>query len=172
MPNSANGSIACGSEIVDVIKPRIEVHQRAEPVRPGEHADEDEPDHRVDAEAREGGDDDPGGAEDDERVGEGRGSGQAGHARNSRGFARGLPPLPRRCRSGRGGSAQPAAIAVSRFSTTFWKNCSVVIQGWCGPIRIARSLVMLPCSTVSMQTRSSVSANFVTSGVPSNWPRN
>ena len=38
-------------------------------------------------------------------------------------------------------------------------------------MRSARSLVILPLSTVSTQTFSSVSANFTTSGVPSNLPR-
>ena len=44
--------------------------ERAEPERPDQHADQDEADDRADPEPGEGGDDDPGGAEDDQRVAE------------------------------------------------------------------------------------------------------
>src|SRR3546814_8173238 len=47
-------------------------------------------------------------------------------------------------------------------------NWSVVIHVWSGLMSRARSLVISPASTVSMQTFSSVSANLITSGVPSN----
>ena len=46
--------------------------QRAEPGRPDQHADQDEADHRADPEAGEGRDDDPGRAEDHQRVAEAR----------------------------------------------------------------------------------------------------
>src|SRR5207249_9656745 len=49
---------------------------------------------------------------------------------------------------------------------------SVERKGWSGRIRIARSLVILPDSTTSTQTFSSVSANLTTSGVASMRPRN
>ena len=88
------------------------------------------------------------------------------------------PPLhhpaggpPPRASSGRISAQAQLAISASRFWTIASKNCSVVIHGWSGPIRSARSLVILPSSTVSMQTFSSVSAKRTTSGVLSNRPR-
>jgi hypothetical protein len=47
----------------------------------------------------------------------------------------------------------------------------VFIHGWPGPISTDRSRVMYPASTVATHTFSSVSANFVTSGVSSNLAR-
>ena len=63
------------------------------------------------------------------------------------------------------------AMAFCRFSSIASRNCSVVSHGASGAMSRARSLVILPSSTVSMQTRSRVSANAVTSGVPSILPR-
>src|SRR5680860_1520880 len=51
------------------------------------------------------------------------------------------------------------------------RNSSVVRKAWSGPTSRARSLVILPSSTVWTQTRSRVSAKAVTSGVPSSLPR-
>ena len=51
------------------------------------------------------------------------------------------------------------------------RNSSVVCHGASRPMRRARSLVISPASTASMHTGSSVSANFVTSGVSSSLPR-
>ena len=48
---------------------------------------------------------------------------------------------------------------------------SVVRKGWSGRMRIARSLVILPDSTVSTHTFSSAWANLTTSGVSSMRPR-
>src|SRR5205085_108745 len=62
-------------------------------------------------------------------------------------------------------------IFVLRFASMASRNCSVVSHGALASIRIARSLVILPDSTVSTQTFSSASANFTTSGVLSNVPR-
>src|SRR3546814_17162048 len=82
-----------------------------------------------------------------------------------------------RCRISGMNRIQPAQpkpcvdLALSRFDRIASKNCSVVIPGWSGPIKIARTLVISTFSTVSTQTRSRVSANLVTSGVPSNLPR-
>ena len=59
---------------------------RAERRPAGQHADQDEADDRADPEPREGGDDDPGGAEDDQCVAEAGGCEFAVHAR--------LPLLP------------------------------------------------------------------------------
>src|SRR5262249_46896489 len=62
-------------------------------------------------------------------------------------------------------------IAALSISSSLERNWLVVIQRCSGPTRIARSLVMKPDSTACTQTFSSVSANFTTSGVPSNSPR-
>ena len=70
---------------------------------------------------------------------------------------------------GRGGRRYP--IRFCRFSSSLSRNCWVVSQDCSGPIRMARSLVMKPLSTVSMHTASRSSANLTTSGVSSNWPR-
>src|SRR5262249_46388526 len=67
--------------------------------------------------------------------------------------------------------SQDAAIAARRFSSRAARNSSVVRNGVSFPTSSARSLVILPLSTVSTQTRSSVSAKAVTSGVPSSFPR-
>src|SRR6476469_209294 len=75
-----------------------------------------------------------------------------------------LPPPPQ-------AAIPSSAIAASRLWTIASKNCSVVSQGCSGPTRMARSFVIWPPSTVSMQTRSSVSANRTTSGESSNFPR-
>src|SRR6185369_16285764 len=82
-------------------------------------------------------------------------------------------PADRPRRQARAGSLSGCceAIAASRFSTIASKNCSVVIHACWGPTRSAKSLVILPDSTVSTQTRSSVSAKRTTSGVSSNLPR-
>ena len=69
MPNSAKGVIAAGSEIVDMIEPRILRHERSQAERADNETDEDEADNRGDAEARESGDDDASGTEDHEGVG-------------------------------------------------------------------------------------------------------
>ena len=50
-------------------------------------------------------------------------------------------------------------------------QASVVIHAWSGPISNARSLVILPLSTVSTHTFSRASPKRSTSGVPSNRPR-
>src|SRR6478752_5036571 len=55
------------------------------------------------------------------------------------------------------------AMAFLRFSSIDARKSCVVWYGWSGPTRRARSLVILP--------RSRVSANLVTSGVPSILPR-
>ena len=57
-------------------------------------------------------------------------------------------------------------------ASTALKNSSVARKGWSGRINIARSFVILPDSTTSTQTFSNVSANLITSGVPSMRPRN
>src|SRR5262249_20904902 len=64
-----------------------------------------------------------------------------------------------------------AAILAVRLASSVARKSSVFRNGWLGSIRIARSLVILPPSTVSTQTFSSASANFTTSGVLSNVPR-
>ena len=51
------------------------------------------------------------------------------------------------------------------------RKSSVVRYGASSEISVARSLVILPLSTVSMQTASRASAKAVTSGVPSSLPR-
>src|SRR5579884_162507 len=66
---------------------------------------------------------------------------------------------------------RPQPIARLRFWSSRSRNWFVVSQGWSGRIRIARSRVISPLSTVSMHTFSSVSAKRTTSGVPSNRPR-
>src|SRR5262249_18345449 len=63
------------------------------------------------------------------------------------------------------------AILALRLVSSVAKKSSVFRNGCLGSIRIARSLVILPPSTVSTQTFSSASANFTTSGVASNVPR-
>ena len=66
---------------------------------------------------------------------------------------------------------QPVAnTALSRLLISS-RNASVVSHCCSGPISVARSFVMKPASTVSMQTRSSVSANVTTSDVSSKRPR-
>jgi hypothetical protein len=52
----------------DVIEPRRLLDHRSEPGRADKHADEDEADHRIDPEARKGGDDEPRRAKDHQRV--------------------------------------------------------------------------------------------------------
>ncbi len=52
----------------DVVEPGRLLAELAEPERPDQHADQDEADDRADPEAGEGRDDDPGRAEDHERV--------------------------------------------------------------------------------------------------------
>ena len=47
----------------------------------------------------------------------------------------------------------------------------MVSHGAVGLIRMARSLVILPASTVSMQTFSSAPANFASSALPSSLAR-
>ena len=56
-----------------VVEPGMSPVERAEPGRPDDHADQDEADDRRDPKPREGRDDDPGGAEDHQRVAEARG---------------------------------------------------------------------------------------------------
>ena len=68
IPNSAKGSIACGIGDGEIVEPGCAVDERAEPGRADQHADQDEADHRADAQTGEGGNDDPGGAEDDQGV--------------------------------------------------------------------------------------------------------
>jgi predicted pyridoxine 5'-phosphate oxidase superfamily flavin-nucleotide-binding protein len=63
------------------------------------------------------------------------------------------------------------AIAACRFSSIEPRNSCVVCHGCSGLMSRARSLVIFPLSTVSMQTRSRVCANSLTSGVPSSLPR-
>ena len=82
----------------------------------------------------------------------------------------GEPDEQRRQASGARGGSQAAIFAFSPWSSAS-RNCSVVCQGWSGPIRSARSLVIWPPSTVSMQTFSRVAAKASTSGVPSSLPR-
>ena len=55
--------------------------------------------------------------------------------------------------------ASRQAIACCRFSSIEARNSWVVWNSWSAPTSSARSLVILPLSTVSTQTRSSVSAN-------------
>ena len=62
-------------------------------------------------------------------------------------------------------------MAERRFSSSAARNSSVVRNGVPDPTSSARSLVIFPLSTVSMHTRSSVSANTVTSAVLSSLPR-
>ncbi len=106
------------------------------------------------------------------------------HRRRRRGAPQGPPRVAwrrRRQGAGRHGSWRPAhparrrgagqAIAFFRFSSILARKAWVFSQGWSLPIRMARSLVMKPASTVSTQTFSSAFAKSVTSGVPSNLPR-
>jgi hypothetical protein len=65
----------------------------------------------------------------------------------------------------------PYFIAFCKFSSSFARKACVFIHGASGAISTDRSRVMFPASTVSTHTFSSVSANFVTSGVSSNRPR-
>ena len=51
-------------------------------------------------------------------------------------------------------------------------NSSVVRKGWSGRMRMARSLVIFPDSTVSTQTFSSVSANFTGETSPTTFANN
>ena len=67
----------------DPFEPGIAAGQRAQAERPGDDPDQDEADDRVDLEAGEGRDDDPGRAEDGQRVAQ---------CRMSCGFR---PPCPR-----------------------------------------------------------------------------
>jgi len=79
--------------------------------------------------------------------------------------------------SSRGVSSGDRPAPVQRLSlarrptSSASRNASVVSHGCFASIRIARSLVIWPDSTVSTQTFSSASANATTSGVPSNLPR-
>ena len=81
------------------------------------------------------------------------------------GRSRAAPPLSPRP------TVAPQPIAFRRFSSILARKAWVLSQGWSLPIRTARSLVMSPLSTVWTQTRSSVSAKAVTSGVLSKRPR-
>jgi len=74
-------------------------------------------------------------------------------------------------RSNRRPEPPAQTCAAWRFSSIEARNSSVDWNAWSGPTSSARSLVILPLSTVSMQTRSSVSANAETSGVSSRRPR-
>ena len=56
-------------------------------------------------------------------------------------------------------------MAARRPVSSAARNSSVVRYGVAPPTSRARSLVIFPLSTVSMHTRSSRSANAVTSGV-------
>src|SRR5690606_33121480 len=56
-----------------------------------------------------------------------------------------------------------AAIAFFRFSSILSRKPLVVSHFWSGPTSSARSLVMWPDSTVSMQTFSRVAAKFARS---------
>ena len=69
MPRSANGLIPSGVGDAERLQPRPIVRHRAQRERADDHPDQDEADHRADADAGEGGDDDPGRAEDRQRVG-------------------------------------------------------------------------------------------------------
>ena len=53
-------------------------------------------------------------------------------------------------------------IIFCKFSSSLERNCCVVIQSCSGPTNSARSLVIKPDSTVSMQTPSSLSAKSTT----------
>lgn len=67
-----------------------------------------------------------------------------------------------------------AGVYSMRFCSSWFtasRYCSVVKYGVVSPISSARSLVILPDSTRSTQTFSTVSANFTTSGVWSILPR-
>jgi len=77
----------------------------------------------------------------------------------------------RRSPQGERGFLTRYPIAFCRFSSSFARNACVFIHGASGAISTDRSRVMYPASTVSTHTFSSVSANFVTSGVLSNRPR-
>src|SRR5687768_7021584 len=153
----------------DIMEPRRLGGEGTESRRADQQADQEEADHRADPETGEGWNDDPGRAQDYEGVAE-----AAGLERGGRHPA--FMPLLERLsaigwRNPLAGAIQATAIAFSRLVRIASKNCSVVIQLWSGPIRMARSLVIWPCSTVATQTRSSVSANAVTSGVSSVRPR-
>ena len=65
----------------DVVEPGRPVAELAEPERPDQDADQDEADDRADPDPREGGNDDPGRAQDDERVGKAGGA-EVGRARH------------------------------------------------------------------------------------------
>src|SRR4051812_16339491 len=64
-----------------------------------------------------------------------------------------------------------AAIVLVRLSETLSRNPVVESQRWSAPTRSARSLVMLPASTVSTQTFSSVAANFARAALLSSLAR-
>src|SRR5690606_39256274 len=71
----------------------------------------------------------------------------------------------------REGPDQRSAIFFCRCSSSAARNSSVVSHCWSLPTSSARSLVILPLSTVSMTTFSRVSAKPTTSGVESSLPR-
>src|SRR6185312_9195876 len=63
------------------------------------------------------------------------------------------------------------AIALTRLSATLSRKPVVDSQRWSAPTSSARSLVMLPASTVSTQTFSSVAANFASASLLSSLAR-
>ena len=84
---------------------------------------------------------------------------------------RGLPRRPSCTGQGAPESRRQAFIFFFRFSSSLARKSWVLRKRWSLLIRIARSLVMSPASTVSMQTASSALAKSITSCVPSNLPR-
>ena len=117
IPSSAKGSMPLGVRNGHVIERRIMPGERAEAEGADDHSNDDEADDRRDLQAGEGRDDDPGGAEDDQRVTEAR--------------CRIRPPLGS-CLSPCDGET---SVAVGRVTGTYPPPCS--FAAWFPPHKLA-----------------------------------